>query len=160
MIEIRLARPDQYDVIGAQTAAAYTEFVRPTDVYAGMLADAKTRSAQAELWVALQAGEPVGSVMISEFGTHYADIASEGELEFRMLAVDPAGRGLGVGTALVRHVLDLARERGRDRVVLSTQPKMVSARRIYDAMGFEEKPERSWAPVPGMDLQVLVHELD
>ncbi|WP_024796630.1 GNAT family N-acetyltransferase [Tomitella biformata] len=159
MIEIRLARPAEIAVVGEQTVAAYAEFVPAADPYRSRLADAADRADVAELWVALQDGVPVGSVTVSEAGGPYADVAREGELEFRMLGVAPAGRGLGVGAALVRHVLDLGRARGRQRVVMSTQPNMVSARRIYDACGFELAPERAWSPIAGVDLQVLVREL-
>lgn len=159
MIEIRRARPEDFAEVGAQTVAAYREFVSEGAPYEALLADAATRAEQAELWVALHNGQPVGSVTIAEAGGAYADIARDGELEFRMLGVAPAGRGLGVGSALVTHVLELARARGRTRVVMSTQPNMVSARRIYDAMCFELSPERAWSPVEGLTLQVLIHEL-
>lgn len=159
MIEVRLARPEEFAVVGEQTVAAYREFVSEGAPYEALLADAASRAERAELWVALHDGEPVGSVTIAEAGGAYADIAREGELEFRMLGVAPAGRGLGVGAALVRHVLREGKARGRDRVVLSTQPEMVSARRIYDAMGFSAAPERFWSPVAGLTLQVLTHEL-
>ena len=159
MIEIRLARPEEYAVVGAQTVAAYAEFVPDSDPYTARLRDAATRAELGELWVALHDGRPVGSVTVSEAGGPYADIAREGELEFRMLGVAPDGRGLGVGSALAWHVLDLAHERGLERVVLSTQPNMVSARRIYDALGFELLPERAWSPIDSIELQVLGCEL-
>ncbi len=159
MIEIRLARPEEYAEVAAQTVAAYAEFVPDSDPYSARLADAAARAAVAELWVALRDGRLIGSVTVSEAGGPYADIAREGELEFRMLGVAPAGRGLGVGSALVRHVLDVARARGLRQVVLSTQPNMVSARRIYDALGFELLPERAWSPIHSIELQVLGREL-
>lgn len=159
MIEIRRARPEELAAVGEQTVAAYAEFVPAEDPYRARLADAAARAAAAELWVALHDGALVGSVTVSEAGGPYADVARDGELEFRMLGVAPAGRGLGVGAALVRHVLDLGRARGRRKVVMSTQPNMVSARRIYEGLGFELSPERAWSPVEGVALQVLVHEL-
>ena len=159
MIEIRPASPGEHAEIGAQTVAAYAEFVPASDPYTARLADAAARAEGAELWVALHGGAIVGSVTVTEAGGPFADIAREGELEFRMLGVAPGGRGLGVGAALVRHVLALGAERGREAVVLSTQPNMVAARRIYDALGFAPRPERAWSPVPGVELQVLAHDL-
>lgn len=76
-----------------------------------------------------------------------------------MLAVSPDARGSGVGSALVRHVLDTAYDRGDRAVVMSTQPDMEDARRIYDRNGFVPVPERNWVPVPGVELTVLVREL-
>ena len=70
----------------------------------------------------------------------------DGEAEFRTLAVAPAGRGRGVGTALVRECIDRARALGRRRVVLSTQPMMHAAHRVYERFGFTRAPERDWSP--------------
>jgi GNAT superfamily N-acetyltransferase len=56
------------------------------------------------LLLAEQDGAVVGSVHVSLMG--------EGVGEFGMLAADPAQRGAGIGTALVRHAEDWARARG------------------------------------------------
>lgn len=161
VIEIRTARPDEYGAIGALTVDVYVGggFVAPDGPYAATLRDTATRAVQADVVVAVLDGGIVGSVTIAEPSSRYADIAEAGELEFRMLAVAPAARGRGVGSALVRHVLDTARERGDRAVVLSTEPGMVAARRIYDRHGFVPDPERNWAPVPGVELTALVREL-
>jgi len=69
-----------------------------------------------------------------------------------MLAVDPSARGLGVGTALLRRILDESRRRGRTGVVCSSLPEMRAAHRIYARLGFTRAPERDWSPLPGVDL--------
>lgn len=160
MIEIRRARADELDEVGAQTVAAYVDLLGEQDPYLERLRDAAGRAEQAELVVGLVDGRPAGSVTVAEAGTPFADIARPGELEFRMLAVAPAGRGHGVGTALVDHVLETARRRGHRAVVMSTQPNMVAARRIYDRAGFVPDPDRYWQPFPGLTLEVLVRVLD
>ena len=78
-----------------------------------------------------------------------------GEAEFRTLAVAPAGRGRGVGTALVRECIDRARALGRSRVVLSTQPMMHAAHRVYERFGFTRAPERDWSPIDDLDAARL-----
>jgi ribosomal protein S18 acetylase RimI-like enzyme len=69
-----------------------------------------------------------------------------------MLAVAHDARGLGVGAALVQHVVNRARELELDGLAMSTQPTMLSAHRIYQRLGFERTPERDWSPVPGVEL--------
>ncbi|MDG3012783.1 GNAT family N-acetyltransferase [Rhodococcus sp. D2-41] len=160
MIEIRRVRADELDEVGAQTAAAYVDLLGEQDAYLERLRDAAGRAEQAELVVGLVDGQLAGSVTLADPGTPFADIARPGELEFRMLAVAPVGRGHGVGTALVEHVLDTARRRDRSAVVMSTQPNMVAARRIYDRAGFVPDPDRYWQPVDGLTLEVLVRVLD
>jgi ribosomal protein S18 acetylase RimI-like enzyme len=84
---------------------------------------------------------------------------SEDEAAFRMLAVDPAVRGRGVGELLVRTCLDRAGAAGKRRVVISTDPRMTSAHRLYERLGFRRLPARDWSPVPGVDLLVYSVEL-
>ena len=45
-------------------------------------------------------------------------------------------RGEGIGTTLMRHVVDLARARGAARVELSTNARRVRARAFYEDLGF------------------------
>jgi ribosomal protein S18 acetylase RimI-like enzyme len=76
-----------------------------------------------------------------------------------MLAVDPAVRDRGVGEALVRTCLDRARAAGKARMVLSTDPRMTAAHRLYGRLGFSRLPERDWTPVPGVELRVYALDL-
>ena len=39
-------------------------------------------------------------------------------------------------------------------MVLSTDPRMTAAHRLYERLGFRRLPERDWTPVPGIDLLV------
>ncbi|WP_027499188.1 GNAT family N-acetyltransferase [Rhodococcus sp. UNC363MFTsu5.1] len=160
MIEIRPATPADYDTIGELTVDVYVDggFVSDTSAYVDRLRDTATRAEHAEVVVAVAGDEIVGSLTIAEPGTPFADVAEPGELEFRMLAVAPTARGKGVGSALVKHVLDEAYDRGLARVVISTEADMVDARRIYDRNDFIPAPQRDWEPAPGVELTVLVRE--
>ena len=81
-----------------------------------------------------------------------------GDCEMKRLYVRDAFRGSGCGGALVRRVLDWARERGYRRVVLDTLPSMASAQRMYERLGFRETEPYRPNPVPG--ARYLALDLD
>ncbi|MFB8274203.1 GNAT family N-acetyltransferase [Nocardia colli] len=154
---IRTAEPAEYAAISELTVEVYVGegFVRADTPYAAELADTEHRGASAQLLVATHADRIVGSLTVARPGTPYAEIARPGELEFRMLAVSKTARGLGAGTALVRTVIDIAKDEGFDAVALTTMPAMTDARRIYDRFGFIPTPDRDWHTPAGELLTVL-----
>lgn len=157
---IRPATESDLPAIGSVTFEAYRAegFVGAHDDYATLLADAASRFRDAELLVAQDgSGTVLGSVTVVHPGTPYAEISRPGELEFRMLAVTAEARGRGVGEALVRAVIDKAREAGTTHVVLSSSEKMLAAHRLYERLGFTRLPERDWSPLPGVDLRAYAY---
>jgi ribosomal protein S18 acetylase RimI-like enzyme len=156
-VEIRPALEAEYADIGALTVAIYVGegHVNAESPYVGELFDTAARARSAQVLVAARAGAVLGSVTIARPGTPYADIARAGELEFRMLAVDPRSRGAGIGAALVDAVIDTARAADFDAVVLTTMPAMAAARRMYDRIGFIPVPERDWGTPSGIPLTVM-----
>ncbi|MDA3628288.1 GNAT family N-acetyltransferase [Saccharopolyspora sp. WRP15-2] len=160
MTTIRVARPTDYEVIGEIAVRAYAEAGSlPADVdYASVLRDAADRAEHGELLIALAGDRPLGTVTVVQPGTAYAEISQPGELEFRMLAVVPEAAGNGVGRALVRAVIDRAREHDAKRVVLCVKDTSEPARRLYESLGFERCPERDWSPAPSVHL--LAYALD
>ncbi|MCL6737764.1 GNAT family N-acetyltransferase [Streptomyces neyagawaensis] len=164
-ITIRHISPDEYTHLGDITAQAYLtdgllDFGEG-DAYLGELRDVARRAAAAEVLVAVTEGRVVGGVTFVPAGGAMADIATPGEAEIRMLAVDHAARGRGIGEALVRDCVERARAvEGCVRVVLSTQRTMHSAHRIYERLGFVRTPARDWNPIPHLpDLTLLTYEL-
>jgi ribosomal protein S18 acetylase RimI-like enzyme len=53
------------------------------------------------------------------------------------VVVDEAMRGKGIGEALMRHALNMARDAGADGVALTSNPKREAANRLYQRLGFK-----------------------
>jgi len=161
-ILIRPALASELDAAGHLTAESFITggHTARGGTYEPQLRDGRDRAARAELLVAVDpaSGALLGSVTFAPPGSPYANLAQDDEGEFRMLAVSPEARGRGAGEALVRACLERARELGLRRVVMSTQPDMVHAHRIYDRLGFVRTPERDWSPLP--DIPLLTYALD
>lgn len=50
--------------------------------------------------------------------------------------VDKSARGLGIGEALTRAALRIARESGADGVALTSNPRRLAANQLYQKLGF------------------------
>jgi len=90
-------------------------------------------------WIADIDGTQVGSVFLVR---HSDDVA-----KLRLLLVDPAGRGQGLGQRLVAECIAFAKQCGYHKISLWTQSILVAARRIYQEAGFTRvgsEPHRSF----------------
>ena len=107
--------------------------------------DASSRIADALTFVAVQDDRIVGTATLALPGSPYVEVAAKGEAEVRMLAVEGAARGQGVGAALMDACENRARSEGCEAVVLSTRPTMSAAHLLYRRRGYRRAPERDWA---------------
>ena len=98
--------------------------------------------------VAVVDGGLIGTVTWCPLGSPWRQVAQQPHQgEFRMLAVAPAGRGHGVGRALVEACLERARTAGMTEVVMSSLPEMTTAHRLYGTFG-SPAPRSSTSPPP------------
>jgi ribosomal protein S18 acetylase RimI-like enzyme len=163
-VPVRRAVEADFPAVARLTVAAYEADgqLKGENGYGTVLADVATRAATGEVLVAVDeaTGELLGSVTFVLPGTPYAELCGPGEAEFRMLAVDPAAQGRGVGLALVRACLSRAAEQGCSAVVICVREGMAEvAHRMYARLGFVRTPERDWSPLPGVRLLGLRREL-
>jgi ribosomal protein S18 acetylase RimI-like enzyme len=151
-LTIRTAEPAEFAAVGELCVHAYADLLPGDHYYIDVLRDAATRAADAVLLVATDGDKLLGTVTFVPDGGPLQEISAPDETEFRMLAVSPTAQGRGIGTALLRRVLDDSRAAGRRAVVCSSQPTMRAAHAIYERLGFRRLPERDWSPAPGVDL--------
>jgi DNA-binding MarR family transcriptional regulator/N-acetylglutamate synthase-like GNAT family acetyltransferase len=97
------------------------------------------RPEREKAWIAEVDGSRAGCVFCCQRDTSTAQL--------RILLVEPSARGLGIGRRLVDECVDFARDAGYRTIMLWTNDVLVSARRIYEAAGFElvdEEPHHSF----------------
>jgi ribosomal protein S18 acetylase RimI-like enzyme len=144
LVIVRLAEPAEYARVGALTIAAYRSL--PVDHlwggYDDEILDTEERAKHAEVLVAVDGIEVVGSVTyVSDPASKWREWTEPGEVQFRLLAVDPGARSRGAGVALVRACLARA-EAAQRTIVIHTTPWMDVARAMYERLGFMRRPDR------------------
>ncbi len=85
-------------------------------------------------------GAPLGCVGLRP-------IPPDGCCEMKRLYLLPSARGLGLGKAMTEAVIETARRLGYAELKLDTLPSMITAMRLYDALGFE-RTGPYYAPTP------------
>lgn len=109
------------------------------------------RPGQEFCWIAERGDERLGAVFLVR--------QDEEEAKLRMLHVERAARGLGIGAMLVERCVEQARQSGYRRLTLWTNSVLTDARRLYERAGFtleKEEPHSSF----GKDLVGQYWRLD
>jgi DNA-binding MarR family transcriptional regulator/GNAT superfamily N-acetyltransferase len=116
---------------GALYAAEYGWDETYEAVVARIVADYAARGGRTgeAAWIAEAGGERAGCVFCMR--------KSEQTAQLRLLLVEPAARGMGIGGRLVAECLAFARRAGYREIVLWTNDVLHAARRIYQRAGFE-----------------------
>ena len=115
---------ERFEALVASIAARFIERLDP---------------ARERCWIAEAAGEPLGCVFLVKKSGLVAQL--------RLLLVEPAARGRGLGARLVGECIAFARAKGYRKLVLWTQSDLYAARAIYRAQGFrlvKKEPHRSF----------------
>ena len=79
------------------------------------------------------------------------------EGEITNVAVHPAARGKGIGTALVRKMIDAAKMADAERIVLEVRKSNASAIYVYEQSGFENVGIRKgFYDLPKEDAVIMI----
>lgn len=147
VVQIREARPAELERVTELTLAAFREYhvlltPRFVDRFQADIRNLERRAVQGSLLVADLGGRLAGTVTLLADGSDYGVAGWPAAWPVvRLLAVDPAQRGHGVGRLLAEACVARARGLGAAVVGLHTAPFMSAARAMYEGLGFERAPE-------------------
>ena len=142
---LRTHRPGDMGWVVQQHGALYAREFGWDISFEGMVADIVSQflknfdAVRERCWIAEIDGRQVGSVFLVK---QSKDVA-----KLRLLIVDPAGRGMGLGKRLVDECIAFARAGGYRKITLWTQSMLFAARAIYEDAGFvlvASEPHRSF----------------
>lgn len=143
-------RPEDAPRVGALTLAAYDRYGRIEGEYRDFLADPLRRLERctavlvAEIDTGDGGAQVVGTVSyVVPSDAEWEDHAEPaGDAGFRVLAVDPAYEGRGIGSALVEACLVRARRAGAHRMLIISMAWMSRAHALYTGRyGFVRRPD-------------------
>ncbi|RUT79120.1 GNAT family N-acetyltransferase [Ancylomarina longa] len=152
-ITIRNAKPEEFEEIGKLMVHVYSQldgFPKETEQpdYYKMLANIGelTKKPEAELLIALSPKEKiVGGVVYFSDMQHYGSggtaTKEKNASGFRLLAVDPSARGLGIGKQLTLECIRKAKLKKNAQVVIHTTKAMQTAWKMYEKIGFKRSED-------------------
>lgn len=167
---VRNAVASEYGHIGKLMVAVYAQldgFPKPEEQpdYYKMLANVGelTNRPQVELLVAVSPeGKIAGAVVyfgdMRHYGSGGAATLETDAVGFRLLAVDTAVRGKGIGKLLTKACINKAKESGRAKMVIHTTMAMKVAWKMYESFGFRRAEDLDFMqgslPVFGFRLRL------
>ena len=133
-ISLRQPKPGDLGWVVARHAELYAREYGWTENFEGICAQivadfvSKFDPACERCWIAEMDGQNVGSVFLVK--------ESDAIARLRLLLVDPAARGRGLGTRLTDECVNFARQVGYRGITLWTHEVLTAARHIYERAGF------------------------
>jgi DNA-binding MarR family transcriptional regulator/ribosomal protein S18 acetylase RimI-like enzyme len=82
-------------------------------------------------------GHPLGCVFLVQAQDDTRSQPEPGVAQLRLLIVEPAARGLGIGRRLVDECTRFARTAGYERIRLKTHSMLIAARALYAQAGYQ-----------------------
>ena len=131
---MRLAKPDELDLVRAITDAAYAQYPSTIGIVPmPVIEDYAPRIAAGQVWLLDVDGVPAALSVIETHDDH---------LMIYSLAVRPTFQGRGLGRSLLDHSMNLARAAGVSEVRLYTNALMTRNIALYTGYGFHETGRR------------------
>lgn len=150
---VRKAFPEEFERVGKMMHHVYTlldgfptEAEQPEYYRMLLQIDELTKKPCTELWVAVSPEGNIGGavVYISDmkyYGSGGMATSETNASGFRILAVDPAFRGKGIGKLLTLECLRKARENYHSQVIIHSTKAMNLAWQMYEKIGFKRSED-------------------
>jgi GNAT superfamily N-acetyltransferase len=150
---VRNATPEEFFDVGKLVVRVYSQlegFPKESEQpgYYKMLENVGelTKKPGTELLVAVSSGgEIVGAVVffgdMKYYGSGGTATQEQNACGFRLLAVDPSARGLGIGRLLTQQCINKGQERKRRQMIIHTTMAMRTAWQMYEKMGFKRSED-------------------
>lgn len=160
-MELRNYCPNDAEAVDRVAVAAFEQFRDLYDDWPAMAASVGRMSElakSAELIVAEHEDHVIGAVGYVGPGQTKAEWFDRAWPVIRLLVVDPAHRGLGVGRTLTEECVQRARRDRSPVIALHTSPIMTVALPMYRRMGFEWHCDTP--PIRGVPYAVYLKRFD
>lgn len=171
---IRQARPEEFASIGKLLVSVYSQlegFPKEADQpdYYNMLYNigALTCNPATELLVAVAPDERLAGAVVyfsdmQFYGSGGTATQERNAAGFRLLAVDPAARGLGIGKLLTNECIRKARTAGLSQVIIHSTRAMQTAWNMYENLGFRRSPDLDFmqGELPVFGFRLMLDRLD
>jgi ribosomal protein S18 acetylase RimI-like enzyme len=150
---VRNAKPDEFKEIGELMVRAYSKldgFPNPIEQpdYYKMLANVGelTKKPETELLVAVSSDDKIAGCVVyfgnmKYYGSGGKATGEKNAAGFRLLAVDPMKRGLGIGKLLTKVCIRKAKEKKLDQMIIHTTKAMDIAWKMYENLGFKRSED-------------------
>lgn len=150
---IRNAKPDEFERTGKLLVRVYSQlegFPTPVEMpgYYYMLKNVGTltENPETELLVAVSPFGEIGGAVVyigdmKYYGSGGSATQEKNASGFRLLGVNPATRGQGIGRLLIDECIRKAREKKQQQVIIHTTKSMQTAWKIYENMGFKRSTD-------------------
>jgi ribosomal protein S18 acetylase RimI-like enzyme len=151
--KVRNARPAEFDQTGKLMVRVYSQlegFPKESDQpkYYKMLANVGelTNQPGTELLVAVSQDDHIAGAVVYFNDMKYYGSGGNAAKEtnasgFRLLAVDPLVRGLGLGRLLANECIRKARDKKQQQLIIHTTKTMQTAWKMYETLGFKRSED-------------------